>query len=149
MATMSELYQGVILDHNRAPRNYRVMEDASCHADGFNPSCGDRVTVWARLGDDGRIEDVSFQGEGCAISRASASLMTTAVKGRTREEALGLFDRFHELVTGTGGADALGKLAVFGGVSAFPMRVKCASLSWHALRSALEAADDQTGTPTR
>ena len=149
MATMSELYQSVILDHNRAPRNYRAMDDATCHADGFNPACGDRVTVWARLGDDGRIEDVSFQGDGCAISRASASLMTAAVKGRTREEAQALFDRFHGLVTGTGGAEELGKLAVFGGVSAFPMRVKCASLCWHALRSALDAPDDQTGSPTR
>jgi nitrogen fixation NifU-like protein len=140
MSSLSELYQNVILEHNRSPRNYRPMTDADRHADGHNPLCGDQVTVWVRTNGD-VIEDVSFQGSGCAISRASASLMTSAVKGKTRAEAASLFDRFHRLVTGTlaaGDSETLGKLAVFSGVSEFPIRVKCASLSWHTLRAALK-----------
>jgi nitrogen fixation protein NifU and related proteins len=140
MATLSALYQDLILDHNRAPRNYRVMEDANRKAEGNNPLCGDRLTLWLRMDGD-LIQDAAFQGSGCAISRASASLMTTAVKGKTRKEAEDLFERFHRLVTGAlepPEAESLGKLAAFGGVSAFPVRVKCASLSWHALRAALE-----------
>ena len=144
MGGTSELYQSVILDHNRTPRNYRAMEDADRHAEGRNPLCGDRLTVWLRLDEGGdRVADVSFQGSGCAISKASASLMTQAVKGKSRAEALALFERFHRLVTGTGDPslpDELGKLAVFSGVAQFPVRVKCASLPWHTLKAALEQA---------
>ena len=145
MTSLSELYQDVILEHNRSPRNYGAMSDASGTAEGNNPLCGDQVTVWVRM-DGERIGDVSFQGAGCAISRASASLMTGAVKGKTRAEAEALFERFHRLVTGaipTEGAETLGKLAVFSGVSQFPIRVKCASLAWHTLRSALETNTSQ------
>jgi nitrogen fixation NifU-like protein len=145
MSELSELYQSVILDHNRSPRNCRAMADANADAEGYNPLCGDRLRVWVRLGADDVIEDVSFEGIGCAISQASASLMTTTVKGRTRAEALELFTRFHDLVAGDGGpgeggpapAPGLGKLTVFAGVREYPSRVKCASLAWHALRSAL------------
>jgi nitrogen fixation NifU-like protein len=140
--SLNELYQNVILEHNRSPRNYRPLEATDRKAEGHNPLCGDRLTVWVRLGDDGVIQDASFQGSGCAISRASASLMTSAVKGRTREEAEELFGRFHRLVTGAldpAEAETLGKLAVFSGVSEFPIRVKCASLSWHTLKAALDA----------
>ncbi len=140
MASLSELYQNVILEHNRSPRNYRAMEDADRKAEGHNPLCGDEVTVWVRM-DGSVIGDVSFQGAGCAISKASASLMTAAVKGKSREEAEALFERFHRLVTGTlpaGESEILGKLAVFSGVSEFPVRVKCASLSWHTLKAALD-----------
>ncbi|HEU4698279.1 MAG TPA: SUF system NifU family Fe-S cluster assembly protein [Gemmatimonadales bacterium] len=151
MAALDQLYQDVILEHNRAPRNFRAMPDASAHADGINPLCGDEVTVWLRLDADERIADVSFQGQGCAISKASASIMTQAVKGKTRAEALALFERFHLLVTGRAGAAAedeaaaraaFGKLAVFAGVSAYPTRVKCASLGWHTLKAALEGAGE-------
>ena len=141
MSSLSELYQNVILEHNRAPRNYRVMADANGQADGNNPLCGDQVTVWVRMKGD-VVDDVSFQGAGCAISRASASLMTAAVKGKTRAETAALFERFHQLVTGKlpkDESETLGKLAVFSGVSAFPVRVKCASLSWHTLRAALNS----------
>jgi nitrogen fixation NifU-like protein len=140
MSSLSELYQNVILEHNRSPRNYRVMDDADGTAEGHNPLCGDQVTVWVQMDGD-VIGDVSFRGAGCAISRASASLMTGAVKGKSREEAERLFERFHQLVTGTlppGESETLGKLAVFSGVSEFPIRVKCASLSWHTLKAALE-----------
>ncbi len=140
MADLRELYQEVILDHTKNPRNYRTMADATAQADGNNPLCGDRVTVYLKLDGD-RIVDASFQGQGCAISKSSASIMTEAVKGKTRAEAEVLFDRFHEMITGKPGAPvdgkALGKLAVFQGVSEFPLRVKCASLAWHTLRSAL------------
>ncbi len=141
MADLRELYQEVILDHTKNPRNFHAMPDASVHADGNNPLCGDRVTVYLKLDGD-RIVDASFQGQGCAISKSSASIMTESVKGRTRAEVEALFDRFHELITGKAGAAAdpksLGKLAVFQGVSEFPLRVKCASLAWHTLKSALE-----------
>jgi nitrogen fixation NifU-like protein len=139
--SLNELYQNVILEHNRSPRNYHPMEDTDRKAEGHNPLCGDQLTVWVRLNDD-VIQDASFQGSGCAISKASASLMTSAVKGRTRREAEELFGRFHRLVTGTldpAEAETLGKLAVFSGVSEFPVRVKCASLSWHTLKAALDA----------
>jgi len=142
MSDLGELYQSVILDHNRSPRNFGELPDATRRAEGRNPLCGDELTVWLRTDEAGRIEAVSFIGDGCAISKASASLMTQAVKGRTRDEALELFDRFHHLVTGTLPPDtpreALGKLAVFGGVSEFPIRVKCASLAWHTMKAALE-----------
>jgi nitrogen fixation protein NifU and related proteins len=148
MSSLSELYQNVILEHNRSPRNYRPMADADPHAEGHNPLCGDQLTVWVRTSGD-VIEDVSFQGSGCAISRASASLMTSAVKGKTRGEAASLFDRFHRLVTGTLAPEereTLGKLAVFSGVSEFPIRVKCASLSWHTLKAALDRGTAQPTT---
>jgi nitrogen fixation NifU-like protein len=149
MPGMDELYQNVILEHNRSPRNYRTMDDASGRAEGNNPLCGDRITVWLKL-QDGVIQDVSFQGSGCAISRASASLMTAAVRGKSREEAEGLFDRFHRLVTGRlpeAETETLGKLAVFSGVSEFPIRVKCATLCWHAMKEAMtqpRAINDQS-----
>jgi len=140
MSELKNLYQEVILDHSKRPRNFRPLEDADRHADGYNPLCGDKVTIYLRLLDD-RIADISFQGSGCAISTASASILTETLKGKTRAEAEALFETFHNLVTGqpvkSADAPALGKLAVFSGVSEFPMRVKCASLAWHTLRSAL------------
>ena len=139
MSRLSELYQNVILEHNRSPRNYRVMDDADRRAEGYNPNCGDSLTVWLKLDGD-VIRDASFYGKGCAISRASASLMTAAVKGKSRQEAQEVFERFHRMVTGRldpAEAETLGKLAVFSGVSAYPTRVKCASLAWHALKTAL------------
>jgi nitrogen fixation protein NifU and related proteins len=146
MPSLNELYQNVILEHNRSPRNYRPIPDASRKASGHNPLCGDEVTVWIRMIGE-VIDDVSFEGAGCAISRASASLMTGAVKGKTRAEAVALFERLQRLVTGNASGEppeTLGKLAVFSGVSAFPIRVKCASLAWHTLRSALEGAVGQS-----
>ncbi len=145
MADLRELYQEVILDHTKHPRNFHGMTDATLKADGNNPLCGDRVTVYLKMKGD-RIEDASFQGQGCAISKSSASIMTETIKGKTRAEAEALFDRFHELVTGKAAAPAdpkaIGKLAVFQGVSEFPLRVKCASLAWHTLKSALESKKD-------
>ncbi len=141
MSSLSELYQNVILEHNRSPRNYRAIEDADRRAEGNNPLCGDQLTVWLRLDGD-TISDAAFQGMGCAISRASASIMTAAVKGKSRQEAGHLFERFHRLVTGgpgTGDSETLGKLAVFSGVSEYPSRVKCASLPWHTLKAALDS----------
>jgi nitrogen fixation NifU-like protein len=135
------LYQEIILEHNRKPRNFREMPDADRTIEGHNPLCGDSLTLWVKLTDD-RIDDVSFKGQGCAISKASASLMTAAVKGKTRAEAEVLFERFHRLVTGTmpqSEHGAMGSLRALGGVSRFPLRVKCASLAWHALHSALTA----------
>jgi nitrogen fixation NifU-like protein len=138
---LRDLYQEVILDHNKRPRNFRVMEDANHRADGHNPLCGDRVTVFVRLAGD-RIEDVSFQGSGCAISKASASLMTDSVKGQSLGDVDTLFQGFQLMVTSPPDTDvetdSLGKLAVFAGVREFPSRVKCASLAWHALRAALK-----------
>jgi nitrogen fixation protein NifU and related proteins len=142
MTELSALYQDVILEHNRSPRNFHRMEDADRHAEGRNPLCGDQLTVWLNLDGD-RVSDVSFEGSGCAISKASASLMTAAVKGKTRGEIDQLFQRFHDVVTGKSPQETerrreLGKLAVFSGISAFPVRVKCATLSWHALKAALQ-----------
>jgi nitrogen fixation protein NifU and related proteins len=138
MSELSDLYQEVILDHNRKPRNFRAMDDATRRQEGYNPLCGDRLTVYVALDDD-RISDVSFQGSGCAISKASASLMTEALKGKTVEEARTLFDRFHEMVTSSADEPAadLGKLSVLSGVREFPTRIKCASLAWHALKAAV------------
>jgi nitrogen fixation NifU-like protein len=143
---LQDLYQEVILDHNRSPRNFRTI-DTGRKADGYNPLCGDRVTVWLRV-HEGRIADASFQGSGCAISRASASLMTESVKGKTLEEVHHLAGRFHELVTGAPGeaGHELGKLSVFAGVRQFPARVKCATLAWHTLRSAVDASDEVVST---
>ena len=138
MAELEGLYQEVILDHNKRPRNRREIEGATRHADGYNPLCGDKVTIFLKLDGD-RISDVSFLGSGCAISTASASILTETLKGKTRVEAEALFHKFHELVTGkpVEGGSSLGKLAVFSGVSEFPVRVKCATLAWHTLHSAL------------
>ncbi len=141
-AALDALYQEVILDHYRRPRNFRELPNASCSADGKNPNCGDALTIWLRFDGD-IVSDVTFQGVGCAISKASASLMTQAVKGRTRAEAAEIFDRVHRLVTTGTVADAeatksLGQLRALGGVSKFPMRVKCASLAWHTLKSAMD-----------
>jgi nitrogen fixation protein NifU and related proteins len=142
-AALDALYQEVILDHNRRPRNYHPMPDATCSADGKNPNCGDQLTVWLRVEDD-TVADVSFQGVGCAISKASASLMTQAVKGKSRAEATRMFEKVHALVTGEDPSLAtdkeLGALRALGGVSRFPMRVKCASLSWHAMKAALDGS---------
>lgn len=139
MSELDELYQSVILDHNRAPRNFRQLEDATNHAEGRNPLCGDHFDVWLKL-DGERIVEAAFLGQGCAISKASASMMTQAVKGKTIAEARTLFDQFHDVVTGSGGPGSLpSKLEVFRGVSAFPIRVKCATLSWHAMKQALES----------
>jgi nitrogen fixation NifU-like protein len=143
MSELRDLYQEVILDHSRKPRNFGPLAGASRQADGYNPLCGDRATVFVRLEGD-RLREVKFQGSGCSISTASASMMTEAVKGKTRAETEALFERFHRLVTrdassGEAEADpALGKLAVFSGVSEFPVRVKCASLPWHTLKAALD-----------
>jgi len=138
MSDLSELYQEVILDHNRSPRNFRRLEGASHHAEGYNPLCGDRVTVFVRIEGD-RIADVTFEGSGCAISKASASLMTDRIKGTTVAEARSLFDRFHKMVTTPSDepVEELGKLSALAGVREFPVRVKCASLAWHTLRAAL------------
>lgn len=145
----TELYQSLILDHNRSPRNKGELAGANRVAEGRNPMCGDELRVWLKVDGD-RIEDVAFLGKGCAISQASASLMTTVVKGKTRDEAERMFDRFHDLVRGKPldepSRAALGKLAAFGGVSRFPARVKCASLSWHAMRAALNGAGARVST---
>jgi len=147
MNELRELYQEVILDHNRRPRNFGPLPAANHRAEGHNPLCGDMVTVLLDMA-DGRIRDIAFQGSGCAISTASASLMTEALKGRTVEEAREIFNSLHGLVTtGAGeGAPELGKLAVFGGVREFPMRVKCATLAWHTLLAALDAKDEPVST---
>jgi nitrogen fixation protein NifU and related proteins len=140
---LTDLYRDVILDHNRRPRNFGPLEQANALAEGFNPLCGDRLTVRLNLADD-RIENIRFEGQGCAISTASASLMTEAVKGKTRGEALALFDRVHRLLTDdAAGAEDLGKLAALSGVREYPARVKCASLCWHTLASALKSPDPQ------
>lgn len=139
MSSASELYQSIILDHNRSPRNFRELPNASGSAEGYNPLCGDQLKVWITLDGD-RISEVTFQGSGCAISKASASLMTTVVKGKTIAEASKVFESFHRMVTGHGGPvdDLPAKLAVFAGVREFPARVKCASLAWHALSTAMQ-----------
>jgi nitrogen fixation protein NifU and related proteins len=140
---LTDLYRDVILDHNRRPRNFGPLEQANALAEGFNPLCGDRLTVRLNLADD-RIENIRFEGQGCAISTASASLMTEAVKGKTRGEALALFDRVHRLLTDDAAdAEDLGKLAALSGVREYPARVKCASLCWHTLASALKSPDPQ------
>ena len=140
MDALRELYQEVILDHGQNPRNFHALEGATSDAEGYNPLCGDKVHVYvAATGDT--ITDVAFVGDGCAISKASASLMTQSVKGRTRPEVDRLYEGFHALITGRapeGAAQGLGKLAAFAGVAEFPVRVKCASLAWHTLRAALE-----------
>jgi nitrogen fixation protein NifU and related proteins len=155
MSNLDSLYQEIILEHNRRPRNFRVMEGADRVVQGRNPLCGDALTLWLKFDGD-LVTDASFQGSGCAISKASASLMTEAVRGKTRGQAQQLFERFHELVTGKLDIEAdpeakraLGSLRALGGVAKFPVRVKCASMAWHALRSALGAVpQSSTGAPT-
>jgi nitrogen fixation NifU-like protein len=146
MSGLNELYQEVILDHNKRPRNFRTIEQASHHAEGYNPLCGDRLSLYVQVDGD-RIDDVAFQGSGCAISKASASLMTDAVKGQTLEAAHALFERFHQMVTTPPDqpVENMGKLSVLAGVREFPVRVKCASLCWHTLKAALERKE-QTST---
>ncbi|HLW77958.1 MAG TPA: SUF system NifU family Fe-S cluster assembly protein [Terriglobia bacterium] len=141
MADLKGLYQEVILDHSKRPHNFRAIAGAE-RSDGYNPLCGDRLTLYLKMDGD-RISDISFQGSGCAISTASASILTDAVKGKTRAEAEGLFETLHNLVTGKeapNGQPSLGKLAVFSGVSEFPARVKCATLAWHTMKSALDGS---------
>jgi nitrogen fixation NifU-like protein len=141
MSELRELYQETILDHNKSPRNFRRMDDATRKVEGYNPLCGDHYTVYVKLNND-TIADVAFEGAGCAISKASASVMTSILKGKTKADAEQLFREFHKLVKGerhsTDDLDRLGKLAAFAGVSEFPARVKCASLAWHTLHAALE-----------
>jgi nitrogen fixation NifU-like protein len=140
MSELSELYQQVILDHNKKPRNFRVIENASRKAEGYNPLCGDQLVVYLDVEDD-VVRDISFEGSGCAISKAAASMMTQSVKGKTRSEAEALFDEFHRMVTGELDEEEtpnnLGRLTIFAGVKDFPARVKCASLSWHTMHAAL------------
>ena len=140
MSELSELYQAVILDHNKKPRNFHKLENANRHADGYNPLCGDQLSVYLQIDGD-RVQDVSFEGSGCAISKASASMMTQAVKGKTKAEAEMLFNEFHRMATGEldeeNEPNHLGKLTIFAGVRDFPARVKCATLSWHTMHAAL------------
>ena len=149
MTDLTDLYQEVILDHHRAPRNYGVLSGANRHANGHNPLCGDRLTLALRVADD-RIEDLRFEGAGCAISRASASLMTEGVKGQTIGAVEALYGRFHDMVTSPPGSDidhaGMGKLAALAGVREFPVRVKCASLAWHTLRAALASVSGPVST---
>ena len=149
MSDLRELYQDVILEHSKAPRNYGELAAANHKAEGYNPLCGDHFTVYLDMEGE-RIRDIRFEGSGCAISKASASMMTQSVKGKTRAEAEKLFGRFHKLVTGyapaNGQATELGKLAVFSGVSEFPVRVKCATLAWHTLNAALEGKQESVST---
>jgi len=148
MADLRDLYQEVILEHSKQPRNFRELGDANHRAEGYNPLCGDHFTVYLKLAGE-KIQDVSFQGSGCAISKASASMMTQSIKGKTMAEAEKIFQQFHGLVTGAehnGAQEELGKLAVFSGVSEFPVRVKCATLAWHTLHAALEGKQEAVST---
>lgn len=145
MSELNELYQEVILDHNKNPRNFREIENADKKADGNNPLCGDQLKVFVKM-DGEKVADVSFVGSGCAISKASASMMTQTVKGKTREEAEKMFEEFHQMVTGKldieTDENSLGKLRIFAGVLEFPARVKCASLSWHTVNAALHGEEE-------
>jgi nitrogen fixation NifU-like protein len=151
MSDLRELYQELILDHTKKPRNFGELPGANRRAEGYNPLCGDRATVFVQLEGD-KVVDVRFQGAGCSISTASASMMTESIKGKTRAEAEKLFDRFHQLITSDptraaqNAAPELGKLAVFSGVCEFPVRVKCASLAWHTFKAALTGADTSVST---
>jgi nitrogen fixation protein NifU and related proteins len=149
MAELRDLYQEVILEHSKAPRNFKKLPNANRHAEGFNPLCGDRFTVYLDL-EGNRVRDIAFEGSGCAISKASASMMTQTVKGKTVAEAEKIFDNFHKFVTtqnhSEGDSAALGKLAVFSGVAEFPARVKCATLAWHTLQAALEGKQESVST---
>ncbi|HEY1266934.1 MAG TPA: SUF system NifU family Fe-S cluster assembly protein [Candidatus Binatia bacterium] len=146
MSDLRDLYQETILDHNKRPRNFKKLENANRSADGYNPLCGDKVKVYLRV-EDGRVQDLSFEGSGCAISKASASVMTESLKGKSVEEVETIFRRFRDLVMGKAGdADDLGKLVVFSGVCEFPTRVKCATLAWHALQAALQDSKGAVST---
>jgi nitrogen fixation NifU-like protein len=148
-SAIQELYQEVILDHNKSPRNFRVMQDADRNVEGYNPLCGDHYMVYVKMKGD-VIEDVSFTGAGCAISKASASVMTLMMKGKSVHQAEQLFQDFHQLVKGEAKVDGemerLGRMAAFSGVSEFPARVKCATLAWHTLRAALESKEETVST---
>ncbi|ONG49004.1 SUF system NifU family Fe-S cluster assembly protein [Pseudoroseomonas deserti] len=150
---LRDLYQEVILDHGRKPRNFRRLDDADRHGRGDNPMCGDRMELWVKLGGDGRLDDVAFQGKGCAISMASASLMTETVRGKTQAEARELGERFRELAMtghcpdcGASLEEEMERLQVLGGVSEFPSRVKCATLAWHTLNTALDNAGKEASS---
>ncbi len=149
MSELKSLYQEIILDHNKNPRNFKKLENANRHAEGYNPLCGDHYNIYLRVEDD-IIQEVAFEGAGCAISKASASVMSSLLKGKTKEEAEELGKLFHKLVMGESDPieelDRIGKLAVFSGVSEFPARVKCASLAWHTLRAALENKEHVVST---
>jgi len=149
MSELKSLYQDIILDHNKNPRNFKKLDNANRHAEGYNPLCGDHYQIYLRIEDD-IIQEVSFEGAGCAISKASASVMSSLLKGKTKEEAEELVNLFHKLVTGESDPmeelDRIGKLAAFAGVSEFPARVKCASLAWHTLRAALEDKEQPVST---
>ena len=149
MSELNDLYQETILEHNKNPRNFREIEDADKRALGNNPLCGDALQVFVAMDDD-KITDVAFKGSGCAISKASASMMTQSVKGKTKDQAEELFNSFHNLVTGqtppNSAAPDIGKLSVFSGVSEYPVRVKCATLAWHTLRAALEGERETVST---
>lgn len=150
MSNLRDLYQEIIVDHSKSPRNCRVLKGANLSAEGDNPLCGDHVTVYVEMDGD-RVKDISFQGNGCAISTASASLLTEMLKGKTRAEVEALFESFHDVVTGVPheekpGDPALGKLKVFAGVSQFPLRVKCATLVWHTLKAALNQIKEPVST---
>lgn len=146
--SVQDLYQEVILDHSKKPRNFRKLPDANRHAEGYNPLCGDKITVYLKIENE-RVAEVSFQGAGCAISTASASIMTESLKGKSLADAEEIFAKFHTLLTEEqqpGPAPELGKLAVFGGVREFPMRVKCATLAWHTMHAALQGAGQPVTT---
>jgi nitrogen fixation NifU-like protein len=145
MSDLRDLYQQVILDHNRKPRNFRKIADANRTAEGYNPLCGDRITVELTV-EDGIVKDVGFQGTGCAISKAAASMMTASVIGKPEREVDALFHRVHAMLTGANGATEVGKLAVFAGVREFPSRIKCVTLAWHTLRAALSGAPEPVST---
>src|SRR5688572_23910295 len=149
LSDLDDLYQQVILDHGRKPRNFHALDDATGKAEGFNPLCGDRVTVYLRR-DNGHIADAAFTGKGCAICTASASMMTQVVKGKSIDEVHAIFEGFHHVLTAdastTQQAEALGKLAVFGGVKKYPVRVKCATLPWHTLKAAIENHHEPVST---
>ena len=145
MSDSRDLYQQVILDHNRKPRNFRKIADANRTAEGYNPLCGDRITVELTV-EDGIVQDVGFQGTGCAISKAAASMMTASVIGKPEREVDALFHRVHAMLTSANGATEVGKLAVFAGVREFPSRIKCATLAWHALQAALHGAAEPVST---
>ena len=147
MSELDDLYQEVILDHNKSPRNFRAIADANRRAEGYNPLCGDQVTVFLQV-EDGVIKDISFQGSGCAISKASASMMTTELKGKPESAAHELFENVHHMLTGElqGGSERVGKLAILSGVCKFPARVKCASLAWHTMETALKGENQPVKT---
>lgn len=148
MSELRDLYQELIIDHSKKPRNFRVIEDATRKADGFNPLCGDKLRLYLKVDDEGVIRDAAFKGAGCAISTASASIMTSMIKNQTLDQARNLFEMFHQLVTRPNSelnpahsGIGLGKMAVFAGVNEFPARVKCATLAWHTMKNALDGAD--------